>query len=938
MLIPIRFLARLLLFVCMLLFASSLAAGQSIKPDNTASTTTIITATATEDRVRFAAPGLVVQIRVQVLSDAGQVLFDTETRGNVFDWSGQDGTGQRLADGNYLSVVTIKSLSGRLSQKICAIQLTGEKIDLQSIDRSQLTPSQQQVVGPVEDESAISVLQLGEVKALTTVDHNGNQGELTRTTGALSFRLGDFFSGKDQEQMRLTEEGNLGIGTDKPQSKLDVAGDIRTTGALRARSIEFPNGTVQTSGQSGKLDAQGNVVPSATGTGTQDQLAKWTDNSGTLGDSLLSESGGNIVNNGASIQMTAAASTSVDTNLIFVNGNDRTTGVIASSTPSFQAANGPYFAMRGNQYSAFTGQRGLFAISAGNVSSPTGREGSVIFNTGPDQIRMIVSNNGNVGVGTTTPGSLLDVAGNINTSTQYNISGNRVLATPGTNNTFAGAGAGAVTTGTDNTFVGFNAGNANTTNVNFPANENSFFGSRAGEANTTGIRNAFFGANAGRFNTTGNDNCIFGDRAGVLNNGGANAIFGTGAGAANTTGSINSFFGRNAGNQNSTGANNSFFGGLAGNNNTTGSNNSFFGENAGLSNSAENNNTFIGANANGVAGIINAAAIGANAQVLANNSLVLGSINGVNGANADTNVGIGVTSPEQRLTVGGGVNVDQNNVNSGSIVNGLNFGHASGEGLASNRNAGANQFGLDFYTFFLKRMSITQSGNVGIGTSSPSAILEVRDGTGSSGSGAHVQIGEAAPNADEKLIAFGNGGCNGGPCVYLGEQDANDRMVLRAGTFRVKGGNWNPDIDNSIQLGQPSNRWSEVWAANGTVQTSDARLKQRITNLNYGLSQVLQLRPVTFQWKAGSDRRTHVGLIAQEVEPVMPEMIERAGDANAPLGMNYNNLIPVLIKAVQEQQTLLKRNEAAITKLRIENEKLNHRITALNKNSHRRKR
>src|SRR5436190_18733509 len=176
---------------------------------------------------------------------------------------------------------------------------------------------------------------------------------------------------------------------------------------------------------------------------------------------------------------------------------------------------------------------------------------------------------------------------------------------------------------------------------------------------------------------------------------------------------------------------------------------------------------------------------------------------------------------------------------------------------------------------------------------------------------------------------------NGGPCVYLGEQDADNRMVLRAGTFRVKGGNWNPDIDNAIQLGQPSNRWSEVWAVNGTVQTSDARLKQRITNLRYGLGQVMQLRPVTFEWKDRSDGRTHLGLIAQEVEPVMPEVIEKGTDASQPLGMNYANLIPVLIKAIQEQQATLNRTEAEIKNLRAQNDALSKRLASIKRSSRR---
>lgn len=190
-------------------------------------------------------------------------------------------------------------------------------------------------------------------------------------------------------------------------------------------------------------------------------------------------------------------------------------------------------------------------------------------------------------------------------TTQYNIGANRVLSVAGTNNVFAGVGAGAAnTTGDSNSFFGRNAGLLNTT-----GGDNAFFGTSAGSSNTTGIDNAFFGRSAGDANTTGFDN----------------AFFGRSAGNANTTGGENSFFGRSAGSSNTTGLRNSFFGTEAGGNNTTGGANSFFGMGAGDSNTTGGGNTIIGSFADVSSGALTfATAIGAQAIVTASNRVQVG--------------------------------------------------------------------------------------------------------------------------------------------------------------------------------------------------------------------------------------------------------------------------------------------------------------------------
>lgn len=73
----------------------------------------------------------------------------------------------------------------------------------------------------------------------------------------------------------------------------------------------------------------------------------------------------------------------------------------------------------------------------------------------------------------------------------------------------------------------------------------------------------------------------------------------------------------------------------------------------------------------------------------------------------------------------GNVAVDPSSANAGTLLPGLTFGYGSGEGISSKRTSGGNQYGLDFYTGFANRLSITSGGNVGIGLTNPGTKLEV---------------------------------------------------------------------------------------------------------------------------------------------------------------------------------------------------------------------
>ncbi|HEX8531840.1 MAG TPA: tail fiber domain-containing protein [Cytophagales bacterium] len=217
----------------------------------------------------------------------------------------------------------------------------------------------------------------------------------------------------------------------------------------------------------------------------------------------------------------------------------------------------------------------------------------------------------------------------------------------GNNNVCIGAAAGFTTlNSSDNVFVGVASGSTNTT-----GNGNTFLGTQAGLANQGGFFNTFVGKDAGRGNVSGSLNTFTGQKAGAGNTTGFNNTFtGHQAGAGNTTGFSNTFSGAQAGSANTTGSRNTFLGLAAGSNSATGGDNVFVGFQAGSRNTSGSGNSALGELAGpGSGNLSNATAIGSRAQVSVSNAVVIGSVNGKNGATANARVGIGTTAPTHQL-------------------------------------------------------------------------------------------------------------------------------------------------------------------------------------------------------------------------------------------------------------------------------------------------
>ena len=383
------------------------AVGQDNGPANGARAGLTVTASASSDRVRFTAPSSVVQVRLEVYNSRGRKVFDNEVRsGNMLDWHLQDGQADPLSDDTYLCAVTVKSLSGRLAQRIAFLILEKASVQLKAIDVSQMTAQQSEAIGPVEENTSLTLLDADEQRTTTVVAHNGEEGTITRGRGALSFRLGDFFSGKDREQMRLTAEGNLGIGVSHPQVRLDVDGLFHTS-----RGVVFPDGTIQFSAASRTLGARSSrsgetsidkqeIQPQASGTGTQNFIPRWTDNVGTLGDSLLFQSSGKIgigtanpltrlhVGSGAAPPVTLGAA-------LLVEDGPNTSMVMKSTTG---------------------GEMFFFQNSVGGVIGTASN--SYLSIRTANQDRMMIDTAGNIGIGTVLPTTKLQVLASGNHAVQ----------------------------------------------------------------------------------------------------------------------------------------------------------------------------------------------------------------------------------------------------------------------------------------------------------------------------------------------------------------------------------------------------------------------------------------------------------------------------------------------------------------------------------------
>jgi hypothetical protein len=252
------------------------------------------------------------------------------------------------------------------------------------------------------------------------------------------------------------------------------------------------------------------------------------------------------------------------------------------------------------------------------------------------------------------------------------------------------------------------------------------------------------------------------------------------------------------------------------------------------------------------------------------------------------NVGIGTTNPITTLYVSGNEGGDGNTTitatsTQASGIAAIEFADIGNPLWAVGKGA-ANQFQITEVED--TRLVIQPGGNVGIGTESPTSKLHV--------------------NGNAQIT--GSVGINGGLQVF-GLTVQGDAYVLGGDTYTdgdVGIGDDTPDAALDVV--------GDIHYTGTITDVSDRRLKENIAPVENALAKTMKLHGVYFTMKDRPEVR-EVGMIAQDVEQVLPEAVSIIDPEEGYLGVSYTSVIPVLVEAIKDQQEQIDAQQKTIERL-----------------------
>ena len=290
-----------------------------------------------------------------------------------------------------------------------------------------------------------------------------------------------------------------------------------------------------------------------------------------------------------------------------------------------------------------------------------------------------------------------------------------------------------------------------------------------------------------------------------------------------------------------------------------------------------------------------------------------------NGLAVEGNVGIGTAAPEQKLHVfkgsAGSVTANANSVgifensthsyisviSPSSFDRGILFGDE-----VSNVNGGIIYSGG--YMSFLtnggsNRMAINPSGNVGIGTTSPSARLHVK-GAGFPNSFGYFDTDAANQDAG---LRFQEAGVVKSHLFYAASTNTLDLFGEGFSGISIDAGG-NVGIGTTAPT-QKLHVVGNICATGSIGACSDLRYKTKLNRVSNALEKVLNLKGVYFNWKKDQypdlnfEEDRQIGFVAQELKEILPEVVSQGTDGF--YSIDYGKLTPLLVEAIKEEQILI---------------------------------